>query len=258
MMSRVVVIPAAGAGSRLGVPLKPLYPLLGSPMILRVVRKFVGLAGRVVIVASPEGLEPLRRAVGGRMGSLTVSYAVQAHPDGMLGAVAAAESFVRPDTSEVWVTWCDQVLVTRATLLHLAEALEPATVPAALPTVLTSDAYTHIKRDMTGRVVRVQLSREGDLMPYGVGCSDVGVFGFKPEAYQTLCRVYREGVVPRGLVTGEVNLLTALTHLPRVQTVPISDPREAWGVNTPEEAVRAERRLSERLAENIERTHLTS
>jgi 2-C-methyl-D-erythritol 4-phosphate cytidylyltransferase len=61
------IIPAAGAGRRTGMSInKPWIDLEGEPMVVRTLRKFVGLPGleKVAIVVMPEELEQRRKEIG--------------------------------------------------------------------------------------------------------------------------------------------------------------------------------------------------
>ena len=246
-MSRLLVIPAAGLGSRLGgaVP-KVLVSVAGSPMLNRLLMLYKEAVGRVVIVVNPASAEVVRRHVAGHPDAARIECVVQQAPTGMLDAillgVPLAERF-RP--SSVWVTWCDQVAVHARTIEELAARTLPDAHDAlVMPTVTRPAPYIHLQRDAAGRIVRVLHRREGDVMP-PTGESDMGLFAMSPRAYGELLPAYAQAV-EIGRATGERNFLPFIPWLAgthAVTTFPCEDPMEAVGINTPEELAAVERYL---------------
>jgi bifunctional UDP-N-acetylglucosamine pyrophosphorylase/glucosamine-1-phosphate N-acetyltransferase len=242
-VSRVLIIPAAGAGSRLGgaVP-KILVPVAGRPLIEHLVSLYRSRAASIVVVAHP--------AFSGRLrGPFEV---VEQHErTGMLDAVLLGSGVVareRPD--EVWVTWGDQVGVLPATVERLAGAMSgPAAPSAALPLVTRHDPYIHFDRDSAGRLLAIRQRREGDVMP-DTGEGDIGLFALTRAAFESDLRDYA-AAVPRGRGTGERNFVPFIPWLAQrrhVVTFPCTDPREAIGINTPEDLAQMEDWLSSRSA----------
>lgn len=226
----MLIVPAAGAGTRLGgdVP-KILVPVAGRPMIDHLVDLYRPFATRVVVVAHPSFSARLR-------GPFEVVE--QRERTGMLDAVrlgAPVVEALRPD--EVWITWGDQVGVLPRTAARLAEAMASIERPAAaLPTVRRRDPYIHFERDAAGRLLSVRQRREGDTMP-PQGESDMGLFALTLAAFQNELPLYAESVA-RGSGTGERNFVPFVPWLAQrapVVTFPCADEREAIGINTPEE-----------------------
>ena len=235
-MTRVLVIPAAGRGSRLlaSAP-KPLVPVNGRPMLDHLLDLYSPFVDHVVVVAHPAfsaGIEQWARRYD------HISVAEQPAPTGMLDAILLARDAVREHSPEaVWITWADQVGVLPATVARLVEATGGSHPPAlALPTVLRKDPYVHFDRDATGRIVRLLQRREGDSMPDN-GESDMGLFGLTREAFDSDLEEYAREVVPGG-TTRERNFVPFVPWLAQRKTIatfPCSDPMEAIGINTPEE-----------------------
>jgi len=237
MRSRVLIVPAAGLGSRLGASgPKLLVPVAGVPMIDRLLALYAETVHRVVIVVHPSFESEAQRHVAAS--SLHVTCVVQPAPTGMLDAVMLAAPSVRDSApDEVWVTWCDQVAVHPATVRRLtATTTRHPQAAVVMPTVIGPHPYIHFERDRDGRIVRVLHRREGDAMPES-GESDMGVFVLSVRAYEELLPEYaREGDL--GQATGERNFLpfipwVAAAH--EVVTFPARHVMEATGVNTPEE-----------------------
>ena len=238
-MSRLLVIPAAGLGSRLGahVP-KVLARVAGATMLDRLLDLYRHVVDRVVVVVHPAFAEEVQRHVASHRDAPRIECVAQPSPTGMLDAILlslpAAERY-RP--SSVWVTWCDQVAVHPKTIARLvAHVSSDAAAVLVMPTVTRQDPYIHLERDATGRIVRVLLRREADVMPE-TGESDMGLFAMSPRAYVELLPRYAD-TVEIGRATGERNFLPFIPWLAArdtVTTFPCEDPMEAVGINTPED-----------------------
>src|SRR4051812_31231865 len=132
-MRRLLIIPAAGLGSRLGASSpKPLVPVNGRPMLDHLAERYRAYVDHLIIVASPVFAEQIREW-GLRQGS--VSVVEQASPTGMLDAILLAGPLVAAlAPRDVWITWADQVGVLPATLDRLQAAMSRTPPPAlALP-----------------------------------------------------------------------------------------------------------------------------
>lgn len=246
-MSRLLVVPAAGLGSRLGATRpKLLVPVAGRPMIDRILDLYRRHVHRVVLVVSPASAAEVRRHVDAHNETLRIDCVEQQEPTGMLDAILLGQPAVR-DASNVWVTWCDQVAVHPRTIERLADT--DAGAPLVMPTVTSANPYIHLERDAGGRIVRVLHRREGDRMPE-TGESDMGLFAMSADVFTELLPRYA-GEVEIGSVTRERNFLPFIPWLARtraVATFPCAHPMEALGVNTPEDLARVERYLRERTA----------
>ena len=254
MTSRLLVVPAAGLGTRLGADRpKLLVPVAGRPMIDRVLTLFASAIDRAVIVAHPSFAARVRAhlAAASRATAFPVDVVVQPHPTGMLDAILLAEPQVRaaaPD--EVWIVWCDQVAIHPVTIERLAAAMAAHPDAAlAMPTVTRRDPYIHLRRTAEGRIDAVLHRREGDAMP-ATGEGDMGLFALSRAAYLDLLRAYSRAPA-LGSATGERNFLPFIAwlgastgHARAVVTYPAVDEMESLGVNTPEDLERVERYLN--------------
>ena len=238
-MTRLLVIPAAGLGSRLGagVP-KVLVPVAGAPMLDRLLDLYRSAVERVVVVAGPSFESEVKRHVAARPEYDRIDCVVQPSPTGMLDAILLAMPVVeRHQPASVWVTWCDQVTVHPRTidrLVALTGGNRPD--PLILPTVTRRHPYIHFDRDEAGRITRVRHRREGDAMPV-TGESDMGLFAMSASTYRERLPEYAREM-EAGAATGERNFLPFIPWLARterVTTFPCEDPMEAVGINTPEE-----------------------
>jgi bifunctional UDP-N-acetylglucosamine pyrophosphorylase/glucosamine-1-phosphate N-acetyltransferase len=247
-MTRVLVIPAAGLGSRLGGPLpKVLVPIAGVPMIDRLLGLYKDVVSRAVLVLHPSFAAAVARHV--QAAPLPIDCLTQPSPTGMLDAIMLARDVVmRAEPSSVWITWCDQAGVDPRTIAHLAaETARHPDAALVMPTVTAADPYIHLERK-DGRIARVLHRREGDAMP-PAGESDMGLFAVSVRAYRDLLPQYAADV-EQGGGTGERNFLPFIPWADArgeaIVTFPSTDPREAIGVNTPEDVARVEAYLRSR------------
>lgn len=233
MMPPVLIIPAAGLGTRLRTPLpKLLVPVAGRPMIDRVLALYRPFISRAVLVLNPASFDAVRQHLADRP---DVDLVIQPKPTGMLDAVSLAADVIEPSASSwVWITWCDQVAVHPGTLDRLSRLIaEHPSALVVMPTVIGRDPYIHFERDTAGRITRVLHRREADVMP-AEGESDMGVFALSPRALFTLLPSYSREV-EAGQATGERNFLPFIPWAARrgeVVTFPSEHPLEAVGLNT--------------------------
>lgn len=247
-MDRLLIIPAAGLGSRLGAHTPKLLALVnGRPMLDHLLALYAPVVERVALVVHPSARNAVLHAL--QAWTHPVDVFVQEAPTGMLDAILLARPAVetaRP--RRVWITWCDQVAIHPRTIVRLAEtdAAEPL---VALPTCTAAAPYVHFARDSASRIVRVLHRREGDAMPES-GESDAGLFSLSQHAYLDLLEAFAADP-GSGCATGERNFLPFIPWAARrgaVVTFPCTEPAEALGVNTPEDLAAAERTLQQRAA----------
>lgn len=248
---RLLIVPAAGRGSRLGgTAPKALALVSGKPMIQHVLERHRGRVAVAVPVVRP-GMEAAIEAVA-REAGVEVRPVVQDRPSGMLDAILLAAGEVRAaGPACVWITWCDQVAIRPETLETLEQACTGADeITLAFPTSVGSDPYIHFERDAGGRITALRQRREGDPMP-PVGESDAGLFALSRRTYLDLLPAFGASFRERA-ATGERNFLPfipwlAARHPGAVRTYPCLDAIEALGVNTPGDLARVEAYLASRV-----------
>ena len=261
-MKRVLIVAAAGRGSRLSASLpKLLVPVGGRPMIDLVLDRYARVVDRAIVIVSPAVEVIVRKhfalaelkfgATGGgsKFGATApVDIAVQAEPTGMLDAILTPMEHVEtlgPDW--VWVTWCDQVAISDATVERLVAAEAPPAPALSLATARLPHPYVHLVRDGQGRIVGVLQEREGDVMPES-GEADSGLFAMSAATYFVHLPAFAAGSVA-GAGTGERNFLPFVPWMAGrglVRTVPVGDATESVGINTPADLQRVEAHLAAR------------
>ena len=252
-MTRLMIIPAAGTGSRLGgeIP-KALAPVAGRPMIDHLLRLYAPTVDAFVVVVSPAARAQFEAHLGGS--KTAIDLVEQPVATGMLDALLEARDCVSGrQLDRVWITWCDQLAVSPSTIARLIGAETTRPEPAmVLPTCQVADPYIHFERDVAGRIVAVRHRREGDPMP-PIGESDMGLFSLSREAFLRELNDFAEAS-GRGDVTRERNFLPFIPWLAadgRVVTFPCADPIEAVGINTPEDLRRIEEYFRETRAGTV-------
>ncbi len=237
-MSRIcAVIPAAGRGSRLGLDCpKVLVPVDGQRRVWDVLRdNLSAVADQVHIVLAPSVMAQFEEVLNSEPGRDKISVSQQTTPLGMGDAIFGAEPYWTGFDS-ILIVWGDQVNLSQVTLRDVA-ALCKAEKTMVLPLVECRSPY--VQYDLKdGVLTGVRQSREGDVMDE-VGFSDVGVFALSVSNLLQCWNLFvKESEV--GAQTNELNFLPFLPFLSQrlswdLQTVIVSDPVEALGINTPED-----------------------
>jgi bifunctional UDP-N-acetylglucosamine pyrophosphorylase / glucosamine-1-phosphate N-acetyltransferase len=243
-VTRVLIVPAAGLGARLGGSLpKLLTPVAGRAMVDLVIARYRAVVDAIVIVVNPAHTSKVEAYLNDRY--IDITLVEQPEPTGMLDAILLGGTEVRvrrPD--RVWITWCDQVEISEGTVSRLI-ALEQASTLShvIMPVAIQPAPYIHFDRRPDGRLIGVRQRREGDDMPV-TGTSDAGLFSLSIEAFERWLPQYAL-TAPSGTGTGERNFLPFLPWMAsrgQVKTFEI-DPCEASGINTPGDLAAVEARL---------------
>jgi bifunctional UDP-N-acetylglucosamine pyrophosphorylase/glucosamine-1-phosphate N-acetyltransferase len=241
-MNRLMIIPAAGLGSRLGstVP-KVLVPVNGKPMIDYLLDLYAPMVERFILILNPSFASEVIRYCAER--ALAIDYETQETPTGMLDAILIPRDRIRTlDPTGVWITWCDQIAVHPETIKALKEAANQNPDTALIfPTIERTDPYIHLVRNDRHEIVDILHRREGDHLPE-VGESDMGLFCLSRKAYlELLPQFSRHAGIGAG--TYERNFLPFISWLlgrADVKTFPGRDETESIGINTPAELRRVE------------------
>ena len=250
-MERVLLIPAAGSGSRLGANLpKVLVPVNGRPMLDHLLALYAPHVEHAVVIVSPAARDAVAASVA--WNTRGVSLVVQAEPTGMLDAILLGRPLVEAmSPRRILITWCDQIAITPATVDAVVTAARGTPEPAlVMPTCVGEHPYVHLDRDAGGRIVDVRHRREGDDMP-AQGESDAGVFDLSATAYLEWLPAYAQAPAI-GARTGERNFVPFVAWVAArgaVVTVPCGEPQEAIGINTPAELALLEAHLRTRRPE---------
>jgi bifunctional UDP-N-acetylglucosamine pyrophosphorylase / glucosamine-1-phosphate N-acetyltransferase len=247
-MDRVLIVPAAGRGTRLGgAQPKALVPVAGRPMLDHVLQLHARTADRAVVVVAPACITMFEHYQGSDRPP--VDLVVQPEPTGMLDAILAAAPVVARDRPRrVGITWCDQIALSPETVWRVAQrALGPDEPALVFATLAVDNPYVHFDRNERAQIVAVRQQREGDEMP-ARGETDMGLFDLSLEAYLSVLPAFATSAAPAP-GTGERNFLPFIPWLAsrqRVETVPGVSLIETVGINTPEERDAVEAHIARR------------
>jgi bifunctional N-acetylglucosamine-1-phosphate-uridyltransferase/glucosamine-1-phosphate-acetyltransferase GlmU-like protein len=245
----ILIIPAAGAGTRLQSPQpKVLSPVNGKAMLDHLFDRYGHVVRRVVLVLHPSFESLVKNHVDRVAPTFDVAYATQAAPTGMLDAILLASAAITGAPGRVWITWCDQIGVHPQTVDALDRlSREHRDTAAVFPTSKHAHPYIHLDRDGDGRITAIRQRREGDTMP-SVGESDMGLFSLSVDAYFNLLPQFGHEA-QQSANTRERNFLPFMPWLVArghaVMTFPATNELEAIGINTPEDRARLETYLRE-------------
>ena len=237
MTERVLIVPAAGRGTRLRTPLpKALVEVNQRPMLAHIVDLYSKFVDRFVIVVSPFAESAARKFAKGCQPSCEIL--VQDQPTGMLDAILVPlKALKRSGARQIWITWCDQIAIRPETIRKLDSICSRnEDWNVVLPTLMRRHPYIHIERNGEGIIENILQRREGDQMPE-VGESDMGLFALSDPAYFNLLPVYASAA-PASRTTHERNFLPFITWLKDrrgVRTIEGTHYMETVGINTQHE-----------------------
>jgi bifunctional N-acetylglucosamine-1-phosphate-uridyltransferase/glucosamine-1-phosphate-acetyltransferase GlmU-like protein len=222
-----VLIAAAGSGSRAGLPYpKTLHPVLGRPILLRLLDLLRPLDPRPAVIVSPAGRAPIEQCLADA--GAEAELIEQPAPTGMGDAILCFKG----EAEHLLVAWGDIPLLEPATVEGLRAAHFAHGNDFTFATRRVEAAYTVVERDEAGRVAALVETREAGLEP-GPGERDIGLFLFR--ARPVLGLLARELDGARGRATGEHGFLYIVRHLAergfRVEAVPIATERDLVSLN---------------------------
>lgn len=244
-MNVCAVVPAAGRGSRLNLNrpklLASITPHETIWSLLR--RRLVGLVDHIHVVLAPHDRDAFQQVLDdeskGREAHQPhheprVSIGIQEKPTGMGDAIFCGYP-VWSQAKVVIVVWGDQVHVSHGTFRAGLQWHQHAPKRIVLPLVPLPQPYVEYVFDPDGQLTTVRQTREGDTCQPG-GLGDVGTFILSTDGLGEEWTRYRAACC-RGDETGEINFLPFLVHLAshqwQVVSLPITDPLQARGINTP-------------------------
>ena len=199
--------------------------------------KLETVADHIHVVVSPNGVPLFEAAMRSRPGIKDVTFGVQSEALGMGDAIFNGLG-IWSKAQHLLIIWGDQVHVSVDTLRRCSSLHQAGSgARGVIPTVDVPIPYVDYLFAADGRLTNILQSREGDQCR-DYGCSDVGTFFLSTKRLMEEWEAYCASA-PRGNVTKEINFLPFLVHLANVgwsiRQVPISDPDERRGVNTPED-----------------------
>lgn len=252
-MSTLAVILAAGAGKRMhqafpGTP-KVLAPLGGKPMLLRLVEsvRASNVVDEIVVVTGPSVEDKIRAAL-----PVDVRLAIQPVPKGTGDAIRAAEDDIKRHDVTL-VLYGDNALVRPQTISSIVAKHKTVKSVLTMATVVLPDFsewrsvysdWGRVVRDAQGRFQRVVEAKDATVTELKITEVNPGFYCFDSSwLLQALPKLSSNNVQGEYYATDLVGFAVKDGHT--VETIPFNDPREAMGVNNPEQLAAAERFLRE-------------
>lgn len=251
-MSTLAVILAAGQGKRMhqafpGTP-KVLAPLGGKPMLVRLLESIRAsdAVDEIVVVLGP--------AVEAKIRAILPSNArvvLQLEPKGTGDAVRAASDVIaRHDL--VLVLYGDHALVRPETISSLVRKHKAGGGVLTMASVALQDFldwravfadWAKIVRDENGRFVEVVEAKDASETELKITEVNPGFYVFDRQwLLDHLPRLTKHNAQGEYYLTELIGMATSEGH--NITTIPVADPREAMGVNNPEQLAMAERFLA--------------
>ncbi len=227
-----VLIAAAGSGSRAGLPYpKTLHPVLGEPILVRLIKLLRHLDARPTIIVSPMGQGPILDCLRGYR--LEADLVVQEAPTGMGDAVLCfrrARAYNQAD--HVLLVWGDIPLIQPQTVERMRARHFACVNDFTFVTRHVERAYTVVSRDAAGTVATLVETRETGEDP-APGERDIGLFLFRAKpVFELLLQQVTGSVSSR---TGEHGFLYVVGELVRagyrVEALPVATELDLVSLN---------------------------
>lgn len=242
-MSAVAVLLAAGKGTRMKSDrAKVLFPLAGKPLLLYVVDAVLAAGCDRTIVVVGHQADRVRDVLHGR----NVDCVVQEPQLGTGHAVMCAAPLLASVTGSVAVLAGDAPLIRADTLRSMLRHHRRAQAAVTLLSAVLPDpsGYGRVVRK-EGRVVGIVEDKEATPEERAIREINSSIYAFDgPFLLRSLPRLGNENRQREYYLTDLVHL--AFAEGRPVEALPVDDPHEVEGVNTPEQLEETERRLAER------------
>lgn len=243
------IVLAAGAGTRMGSGLpKPLHPIGGRAMVLRVLDALAAVDAEPVVVVVGHGADRVRNeARAGAPQPDRLIFAVQPEQLGTGDAARVGLDALGdlPGASDVLVLPGDTPLLRAETLTRLVAVRRRDGVAASLLTARLDDPTGY------GRVVRrddgIAIVEQRDASPAEARIDEInaGVYCFDlAQLRQVLPQLRRANAAAEYYLTDAIGLLGRSG--PGTTAMPVSDPTEAMGVNDANQLAACEEALAAR------------
>lgn len=235
-MKKIIVL-AAGKGKRMGKELpKVLVPLAGKPMIERLIQAIIksGVDSRPIIVVSPDNQSIISKALE----QYNCRYAIQDRQLGTGHAVNCAKELVGEEASDVICFYGDHPFVKPETIKNLAESRQGI---ITIATTIVPDFndwrknFYHWGRILryNGRIEAIIEFKDATDEVKNIKEVNPGFYCFNSEwLRQNIKELTNKNAQGEYYLTDLINL--AFRQKEKINSISI-DPREAVGINTPEE-----------------------
>ncbi len=232
-----VVIAAAGAGSRAGLPYpKTLFLIKGKPILVRLAELLAPYDAEPTVIVNESGKDQIKQCL--LKNNIQAQLVLQSMPRGMGDAVLCIDSSEKFTNSEhVLLVWGDIPFIQAKTVTTMVNHHLEQDSDFTFVTRMVDQAYTVVIRDKLGNVARLMETREEIRTNLEPGERDIGLFIFRRSVTLPLLR----DELPNkwGKSTGEHGFLYIIEHLVskglRVEALPIAREIELVSLNNIED-----------------------
>lgn len=248
--SLAVVILAAGEGKRMksSTP-KVLQPLMGKPMLLRLLPTVFSLNPKQVIVVVGHGGDQVREAIANSAYSERVSFVEQTEQLGTGHAVLVTKEAIASDggqPSSVLVLYGDNPLITAETLGNLVDG--QVSCAATVLTVIPADrkGYGRIARSADGSLLKIV--EEKDASPDELEITEVNAGSYCFDAsllFENLEKLTPKNVQGEYYLTDVAELLIEQGN--KVQPVQAGSEYETMGIDSKDKLATANAYLRDQI-----------
>lgn len=245
-MTQIVIL-AAGKGTRMGQDIpKVLVPLNSKPMIQYLMEqvKEAAVDPCPIVIVSPDNQKIIRQALS----EYQVEYAIQDQQLGTGHAVSCARAKIKPETNKIVVLYGDHPFLTATSIKKFA-TLEPRAL-TIMPTILPDFSGWHhnfygwgrIVRNENGEVKAIVEAKDASEEQKLITEVNPGFMCFNKDwLFANIDKLKNDNKVNEFYLTDMVGIAFKEGH--KVETVVI-EPKEAMGINSPEELKIAESLLN--------------
>lgn len=234
MKNSILIIPAAGSGSRLKSTIPKIFtPVYKDKTIFElIINQAFDLVDSIQLILSPEGVNYMKEQSIQAPENLKV--VVQNKPTGMFDAIDIAmnQSQLSNQVKKVVIQWGDQPFIDKSLYTHLLNDLDQYN--SSIPLIWTRNPYVQFK--FSSGNVSILESREGDTCDKA-GFKDIGIFSFQYEKLLQVWDTYK-GIDNSGEVTGEKSFLKLIMLFQKTNSIHwrLDQPSfKGLGINTPDE-----------------------
>lgn len=234
MKNSVLIVPAAGSGSRLKSEIPKIFtPIYKDKTIFDfIINEAIDLVEAIQLVLSPDGLNYMKKQSIQVPKNLNI--VIQKKPTGMFDAIDIAlnQAQLTSQTNKVVIQWGDQPFIDQSLYNHLLNDLDKFN--SSIPLIWTRNPYVQFKF-LSGNVSILE-SREGDICDES-GFKDIGIFAFQFEKILQVWDTFKN-IDISGKVTGEKSFLKLLMLFQKTNSIHwrLDQPSyKGLGINTPDE-----------------------
>ena len=246
MTQTQIIVLAAGHGQRMNNKILPkvLIPLEGQPLIkhLLIAIEQSGVGARPVIVIGQKA-ELVKESLGENY-----QYVYQTEQLGTGHAVLSAKPVLENQAENIMVLYGDHPYVSAQTIRNLAQTHQASNSVITMVTVKVSDFndwragfydFGRVIRDQAGGVVAIREKKDATPQQLEIKEGNPSYFCFKAEwLWSNLNKIKNNNSQKEYYLTDLAGIACQQGH--KIATINI-EPREALGVNTPEQLALIER-----------------